>query len=79
MVKKRYHLTFSKEAVTQPIIWELGQTFRVITNIRRANVEEDVGWVVLEMEGEAGEVQRALEWLETKGVRVDPVERSVVE
>ena len=44
-----------------------------------ADVDEDVGWVVLELEGAIGEIERGLEWVSAKGVRVDPVPGDIVE
>ena len=37
-----------------PIIYELGKSFNLVTNIRRADVTEDRGWVILELDGELG-------------------------
>lgn len=79
MAVRRYHLTFPKELVTEPIIYYLGKNFNVVTNIRRANVDQDGGWVDLEIEGEEEEIERAVENLKQKGVGVDPIERQVIE
>ena len=78
-MKKRVRLTFEGELVQRPVIWELGRSFEVVTNIRMADVEEAFGWVVLELEGEEPEVARALDWVASVGVRVDPVAGDVVE
>ena len=51
----------------------------MVTNIRRADVREDVGWVILELEGDDEEIQRGLDWVSSLGVRVDPVSGDVVE
>ncbi|MFQ6019519.1 MAG: NIL domain-containing protein [Dehalococcoidia bacterium] len=51
----------------------------MVTNIRRADVTEDRGWVILELEGEQEEIERGLRWVEELGVRVDPVSGDVVE
>lgn len=79
MAKRRVMFTFPPNLVTQPIIYNLGQQFRVITNIRRANVEDEHGWVVLEVEGKDADVEAGLEWVSAQGVRVDPVSGDVVE
>ena len=79
MASKRVRLTFRPELITLPIIYELGHQFQVITNIRMADVDEHVGWVVLELEGDTSEIERSLDWAQAKGVRVDPVEGDVVE
>jgi len=79
MAKQRVKFTFVQELITLPIIYELGKNFSLITNIRRADVTEDRGWVILEIEGEMEEIERALDWVASKGVRVDPVQGDIVE
>jgi hypothetical protein len=61
------------------VIYELGIKFKIVTNIRRADVREDMGWVVLELEGEEDEITSGLDWVVSTGVRVDPVGGDVVE
>jgi ABC-type methionine transport system ATPase subunit len=77
--KRRVKFTFVQELIKEPIIWKLGRQFDVVTNIRRADVTEDRGWVVLELEGERDEIERGLAWVQDQGVRVDPVYEDVVE
>ncbi len=79
MVKKRVQLVFPKHLVDKPIVWQLGQKFRVVTNIRRANIDAECGWIDLEVEGESEEIEKGLEWLSETGVEVNPVEKQVVE
>jgi hypothetical protein len=71
--------TFPQELITLPIIYELGKNFDLVTNIRRADVTEDRGWVVLELDGDLQEIERGIQWVTSKGVRVDPVEGDIVE
>jgi len=79
MAKQRVKFTFPQELITLPIIYELGKQFQLVTNIRRADVTEDRGWVILELDGAVDEIDRALEWVAAKGVRVDPVQGDIVE
>ena len=79
MARQRVKFTFPQELITLPIIYELGKQFSIVTNIRRADVTEDRGWVVLEMDGAIEEIERGLEWVAAKGVRVDPVQGDIVE
>ena len=79
MTKRRAKFTFPTNLITQPVIFDLGRNFQVVTNIRRADVREDVGWVVLELEGEEEEIERGLNWVTSIGIRVDPVSGDVVE
>ncbi|MFH1485315.1 MAG: NIL domain-containing protein [Chloroflexota bacterium] len=79
MAKRRVMFTFPAELVPQPIIYNLGQQFEVVTNIRRANVADDRGWVVLELEGKKEDIEKGIAWVAAKGVRVDPIVGDVVE
>ena len=79
MGKQRVKFTFASELVKEPIIYQLGRNFHVVTNIRRADVGEDMGWVVLELHGEKEEIERGLQWVSSTGVRVDPVSGDVIE
>ena len=79
MTKRQVMFTFPDELVREPIIYNLGLQFKVVTNIRRADVSEDKGWVVLELEGEEKNLERGIAWVISKGVRVDPVIGDIVE
>ena len=79
MSKQRVKFTFPPDLVTQAIIYQLGHKYQIVTNIRRADVRENMGWVVLEMEGEEGEIERGIDWVSTLGVRVDPVSGDVID
>ncbi|MBF8265060.1 MAG: FeS-binding protein [Dehalococcoidia bacterium] len=79
MARRRVMFTFPPELITEPVIFNLGKQFKVVTNIRRADVTEDRGWVVLEMEGRDEDIERGITWVITKGVRVDPIGKDIVE
>ena len=79
MARQRLHLTFPEHLVQEPIIYTLGKQFDIITNIRRANVEEKVGWVILEAEGADEALARGIQYLEERGVQVDRIDGDVVE
>jgi len=59
LAKQRVKFTFPQEMIKEPVIWRLGRDFNLVTNIRRADVTEDRGWVVLELEGDMEEIERA--------------------
>ena len=79
MTTIRVKFTFLHGMVTQPVIYNLGRKFNIITNIRRADIRDDTGWVVLELEGTEEEIETGLNWVVTSGVRVDPVGGDVIE
>ena len=78
MVKRRVKLIFPSDLITEPIIYLMSKNYEVVTNIRRANVTSDLGWVVLEVDGEEDVVNEALRWAEDKGVAVEPVEGDII-
>jgi len=79
MALKRVRFTFPEEKIKEPVIYLLGREFAVVTNIRMADVDEHTGWVILELEGDAGEIESSLDWAQAKGVRVDSVMGDIVE
>lgn len=79
MALRRIKLTFPPELVTEPIIYQLGKKFNVVTDIRRADINEGVGWVVLELIGGEDAIKSGLAWVASNGVRVDPVVGDVIE
>ena len=79
MIKKRVRFTFPRNLITEPVIYKLGKDFKIVTNVRRADVREDMGWVILELEGEIEEISKGLKWVVDMDVRVDPVAGDVVE
>ena len=78
MPKQRVKFTFPPDLITQPVIYNMGRQFDVVTNIRRANVTRDRGWVILEISGDTSEIERAVEWAINQGLRVDPIEGDIV-
>jgi hypothetical protein len=79
MAKRQVMFTFPQELVKESIIYTLSKQFKVVTNIRRADISENKGWVVLEMEGEEKEIEEGTTWVTSKGVRVDPIIGDIVE
>ncbi len=74
----RVRLTFPPEQIQEPLIYHLVKDFDIVTNIRRADVKSDHGWVALELEGDEGKLQKGIAWLKGKGVTVDPIEHDVI-
>ena len=75
----RLWLMYPLRLIREPLIWKLGQKFRVVTNIRQASVTDEIGIVCLEVEGKRTDVKAAISWLEKLGVSVEPVEINVIE
>jgi len=79
MAKLRFHIRYPEEHIPDPILYQIGKEFQVITSIRRADVRETTGWMDVEFTGESDEIDRAIEGIRQKGCIVDPIELNVVE
>jgi len=71
MSTARVRLTFPEHLITQPVLARMMRQHDVEPNIRRANVEEKVGWIVCELAGDRDAVEAAIAWLRDEGVEVD--------
>ncbi|MCD6052206.1 MAG: napF [Verrucomicrobia bacterium] len=75
----RLWLMYPPKKITEPIIWQISQKFKVVTNVRQASVTGEIGIVCLELSGLRPEVKATIKWLVGLGISVEPVEISVVE
>ena len=78
---KRCWFTFpSRTQVEQPIIWLMSRKFPDVSfDIRQASVQNEIGIMAVLLTGAEAEVKAAIEFLRSKGVTVEPIEKSVVE
>lgn len=77
--KKRLWLMYPARLITRPVIWELGQKYPVVFNLRQVSVTEEIGIVCLELEGKRSDIKESIKWLESQGISVEPVEINVIE
>ena len=78
---RRCWFTFpSRGEVEQPIIWQMSRKFpEVVFDIRQASVQKDIGIMAVLLTGTEGDVKAAIEFVRSRGVTVEPIEKSVVE
>jgi ABC-type methionine transport system ATPase subunit len=78
---KRCWFTFpTRSQVEQPIIWQMSRKFpNVSFDIRQASVQNEIGIMAVLLTGSEAEVNAAIDFLRSKGVTVEPIEKSVVE
>lgn len=72
MARRQVILTFTPETSSQPIIYNLGQQFNIVTNIRQAEASEDRGWIALELDGQEDDIEAGIAWVISKGIRIEP-------
>ncbi len=73
----RLQLIYPEDKVKEPILCMVCKNFDVVVNIRTAKVTKDTGILTVEMEGEMEEVERAVTFMQEKGVEVQPIEGQV--
>jgi len=76
-VKRRLMFTYTAELIREPVLYNLGEQFNVVTNIQSADIAEDRGWVMLELEGEADDIEEGIAWATSRGMRVEPAGEDV--
>ncbi|MEB3358904.1 MAG: NIL domain-containing protein [Synechococcales bacterium] len=70
-MKKRVTLTFPKRSVQMPITYRLAKDFNVAANIIRAQVAPNqIGTLVVELQGDIDQIDAAIEWLEALSIGV---------
>lgn len=77
MTSMKLKLIYPEEKIREPILSKLCKSFDVDINIRKANVQEKVGWLELELLGKEEEIEKAMNWLVEQGIDVSPIEGQV--
>ena len=75
MQKPIVRLVYPPDLLRVPVLNQLIQRFDLTVNILRAQVGADAGWIELQIQGSDEEVQKALNWLQERGVYVQLMEQ----
>ena len=78
-VKRKVYLTFPTAQVKEAIICDMYDTYKVRFNIRSASVNEQVGLMAVELEGPEEQVVESMKFFQSRGLKVEPIEMSVIE
>ena len=73
LVKRRVTLVFPQEQIKEPVVFMMAKKFDIMPNIRKARVTETVGEMMLELEGTEKNLEQGIKFLESHGVKVEPV------
>ncbi len=79
MPKMLLHLIFPEQQIKKPIIYRMAIKHQVVPNIRRANVTETTGEMVLELSGKKENLETAIKYLKTLKIKVEPITGDIVE
>ncbi len=72
-VKKRVTLVFPQDQIKKPAVFTMAKKFDIMPNIRKARVTETVGEMMLELEGTEENLAKGVKYLESLGIKVEPV------
>ncbi len=73
----RLQLIYPEELVKEPILCMVCKNFDVVLNIRTAKVTQDTGILTVEMDGESEEIEKAIRFIEERGISVQPIEGQI--
>lgn len=71
--KRRVTLVFPQDLVKEPVVFTMAKKYDIVPNIRRARVTESIGEMTLELEGADKSLEEGIRYLESRGVKVEPV------
>lgn len=71
MKSRRIFVSVPAAKVYAPLIYEMITRYGVIPNIRRVDVEDDRGWMILELSGDETAQEASVAYLEAEGCVVD--------
>jgi ABC-type methionine transport system ATPase subunit len=77
--KRLIKLTFPQGLIKKPVIFTMALKYQVVPSIRRAKVTEDMGEMVLELNGSEENLKKGIAYLTRAGVIVEPIVGDIIE
>ncbi len=78
-MKKRVTLTFPRRTIQMPVTYRLAKDFNVAANIIRAQVAPNqIGKLVLELQGDIDEIDAAIEWMRSRHISVSLASKEIL-
>ncbi len=78
MRTKRFVLTFPPEEVERPYIYQLVKDYDLMPNILRATISpQDVGHMVVELNGKQPAIDKGLEFLRKQGISIEALGQDI--
>ncbi len=78
-MKMRVRLTFPQQLIKEPVIFTMAKKFDIMPNIRRARVTDTVGEMILELDGDEGNIEKGIQSIKDQGIVVEMIEGDVIE
>lgn len=70
----RFKMTFPEKTIGEPIIYKLSHDLDVAPNILRGRITDKNAWLELELVGSPKNIEKALKFLQERGVKIDKLE-----
>lgn len=70
-MKRRIFCTIPQDQIKEPLLYSLGNQFKVVPNIRGASVTDEIALLSLDLEGEVAEIDKAIRFLRERNVKVE--------
>ncbi len=70
MESVKLKLIYPEDKIKEPILSKVCKDFSIEINIRKANVQESIGWLELEFIGKDEEIKKAMDFLKENGIEV---------
>ncbi len=70
MESVKLKLIYPEDKIKEPILSKVCKSFNIEINIRKANVQESIGWLELEFIGKDEEIKKAMDFLKENGIEV---------
>ncbi len=76
-MKQRVKLLFPQHLVKEPILFSMAKRYDVIPNIRRARVTDEIGEMILELDGDEANLEQGIAALRAQGIEVEYIEGEI--
>ncbi len=78
MALHKYFCTFPQDLISEPIISHtLGEKFGVVPNIRAASITDTMALVAVEIEGEEAAILASVNYMKSRGVKIEEIRDQV--
>ncbi|NLI29900.1 MAG: ferredoxin [Nitrospiraceae bacterium] len=76
-MKRRVKLLFPQHLVKEPVLFTMAKRYDVIPNIRRARVTDEIGEMILELDGDEANLEQGIAALRAQGIEVEYIEGEI--
>ena len=75
MPERKYRLIYPPSLVNVPVIHQLIRKYDLTVNILQAQIDDEQGWLDLQLSGSGTTLEEALSWLQSLGIEIEEQNR----